>query len=101
MRSYGLTRAELRQSFMLQGLIIGTVGATIGLFIAKGIVWTIRQFKFPVEGLVKSQGILMAERPHDYLIAFLSALLITLIAAYLPANRAAKFNPVEILRGRH
>ena len=101
MRSYGLTRADLRQSFMLQGLIIGVVGATIGLGIAKGIVWTIRQFKFPVEGLVKSQGILMAERPHDYLVAFLSALVITLIAAYLPANRAAKFNPVEILRGRH
>ena len=67
----------------------------------KAIVWAIRQLKFPVEGLVKSQGILMAERPHDYLIAFLSALVITLIAAYLPANRAAKFNPVEILRGRH
>ena len=35
------------------------------------------------------------------LIAAISALIITLVAAVLPANRAAKFNPVDILRGRH
>ena len=101
MRSYGLTRADLRNAFMLQGLIIGCVGATVGLGIARGIIVLIRQLKFPVEGLVKTQGILMAERPADYATAFVSALIITLIAAYLPANRAAKFNPVDILRGRH
>lgn len=101
MRSYGLTRADIRNSFILQGLLIGTVGAILGTGIARLIIVGIRQLKFPVEGLVKSQGILMAERPEDYLAAFVSALAITLLAAYLPARRAARFNPVDILRGRH
>jgi lipoprotein-releasing system permease protein len=101
MRSYGLTRADIRNSFMLQGMLIGIVGALIGTGIARLIIMGIRQLKFPVEGLVKAQGILMAERPQDYLTAALSALAITLLAAYLPARRAARFNPVDILRGRH
>lgn len=101
MRSYGLTRGDLRNIFMLQGLMIGLAGALLGTGLAKLIVIGIRQLKFPVEGLVKAQGILMAERPADYLVAAASALGITLLAAFLPANRAARFNPVEILRGRH
>lgn len=101
MRSYGLTRADIRNSFVIQGAAIGMIGGAAGMLLGKLIVLGIRQLKFPVEGLVKAQGILMAERPQDYLLAFVSALVITLIAATLPANRAAKFNPVEILRGRH
>jgi len=69
--------------------------------LARVVIWGIRQLKFPVEGLVKAQGILMADRPSDYVMALVASLVITLIAATLPANRAARFNPVDILRGRH
>jgi len=101
MRSYGLTKGDIRNTFMLQGLIIGTSGAIVGIGLAKLIVFMVRQLKFPVEGLVKAQGILMAETPRDYLMAAIAAVVITLLAAWLPANRAAGFRPVEILRGRH
>jgi lipoprotein-releasing system permease protein len=101
MRSYGLTRADIRNSFIIQGLLIGIVGAIAGMGIAKLVVIAIRQLKFPVEGIVKAQGILMAERPSDYAMAAGAAMVITLISAALPANRAARFNPVDILRGRH
>lgn len=101
MRSYGLTRNDIRSIFILQGTIIGTVGGVTGLGLARIVIWAIRQMKFPVEGLVKAQGILMADRPGDYITALVASLVITLIAATLPANRAARFNPVDILRGRH
>jgi lipoprotein-releasing system permease protein len=101
MRSYGLTRGDIRGIFILQGLIIGVTGALLGTGLSKLIILSIRQLKFPVEGLVKAQGILMAESRADYLAAFGAALAITFLAAVIPANRAAGFNPVEILRGRH
>ncbi len=101
MRSYGLTRGDIRGIFILQGVMIGVVGGTVGLGLSRIVIWVIRQLKFPVEGLVKAQGILMADRPADYVTALLAALAITLVAATLPANRAARFNPVDILRGRH
>jgi lipoprotein-releasing system permease protein len=101
MRSYGLSRADIRNAFILQGIIIGAFGAVMGTGLARLVIAGIRQLRFPVEGLVKAQGILMAERPQDYATAAVAALIITLIAAALPANRAARFNPVEILRGRH
>lgn len=101
MRSYGLSRGDIRSIFILQGLTIGLVGGVLGVGLARGVIWMIRQLKFPVEGLVKAQGILMADRPSDYVTALVASLVITLIAATLPANRAARFNPVDILRGRH
>ncbi|MEI7767068.1 MAG: ABC transporter permease [Phycisphaerae bacterium] len=101
MRSYGLTRMDIRYAFLLQGLMIGVVGAVLGTGLARSIIYIIRQFKFPVEGLVKAQGILMHENLRDYIVAACAAVVITMLAAYLPSSRAARFNPVDILRGRH
>jgi ABC-type lipoprotein release transport system permease subunit len=82
-------------------MVIGLIGATIGVISGKLVVEGLRRLPIKVEGLVKSEGLLMAENIDMYIQAFVAAILITMFAAVYPARRAAKYDPVEVIRGAH
>jgi lipoprotein-releasing system permease protein len=41
----------------------------------------------------------MAYRASDYALAFCFGIILTFLAGYLPAKKASKIDPVDILRG--
>lgn len=101
LRSFGLSRRDITLIYLFQGLVIGVVGAVLGLGAGKVAVELLRRLPIKLEGLVKSEGLLMSEHAETYLFAAVSAVAITLLAAVYPARRAASFDPVDIIRGVH
>jgi lipoprotein-releasing system permease protein len=101
LKSFGLSRGDITVIYLFQGLVIGLIGSTIGLIVGKLMVEGLRRVPIPMEGLVKTEGLLMSEHPSQYYTAFISAMVVVLIAAVYPARRAAKYDPVEVIRGAH
>jgi lipoprotein-releasing system permease protein len=99
MKSLGLPEKTVRRIFVLEALIIGVLGMIIGwlfgylLCLALGLV----EFKNPFSSDVTRLPMLYS--PLHYVIAGAVALGSSVFAAYLPASRAARVNPVDIIRG--
>ena len=104
----GADRAGIRRVFLTFGLIIGLVGATLGVAAGMGFLWRLED----VRGVVRrATGFdpfpatlyYFTEIPKEYdaaryLRIWLAAVAVCLIAAVYPAARASRLNPVEIIR---
>lgn len=101
LKSMGLSRWDITIIYMLQGLVIGLIGSTIGLIAGKISIEVLRRVPIPMEGLVKTEGLLLSEHGSQYVVAFISSLVVVMLAAVYPAWRAAKYDPVDVIRGAH
>jgi lipoprotein-releasing system permease protein len=101
LRSFGLSRWDIGVVYTLQGFVIGLVGAAIGLGLGKLAIEGLRRIPVTLEGLIRSEGLLMSEHASQYYLAFFSAIIVVLFASAYPAWRAARYDPVEVIRGAH
>jgi lipoprotein-releasing system permease protein len=101
LKSMGYSRTDITLVYLFQGLVIGLIGATLGLGFGKLAIEGLRRIPITVEGLIHAEGLLMSEHASQYVKAFIVSNIIVLIAAVYPARRAAKYDPVEVIRGAH
>src|SRR5205823_84402 len=88
LKSFGLSRNDVTQIYLFQGLVIGIVGSALGLIFGNLGVEGLRKLPIQLEGLVKTEGLLMSEHAHQYVEAFIGAMVIVLLASVYPARRA-------------
>ena len=101
LRSFGLSRWDIGLIYTFQGVVIGFVGATTGLILGKLAIEGLRRLPITLEGLIRTEGLLMSEHANQYYTAFAAAMVVVLFASAYPAWRAAKYDPVEVIRGAH
>jgi lipoprotein-releasing system permease protein len=101
LKSFGLSRHDITMIYMFQGIVIGFIGAAIGLISGKITIELLRRVPVQMEGLVKVEGLLLSEHRDQYIKAFVAAMLVVTLAAVYPARRAARYDPVEVIRGAH
>ena len=98
---FGFSRRDITWIYVIQGVAMGLIGSTLGLLCGKLVLEGLRKVPIEMEGLVKSEGLLMSESPTQYIAAFVSAMIVVTAAAVYPARRAAKYDPVDVIRGAH
>lgn len=100
LRSVGLRRADILRIVLMQGVIIALAGGVLGDVLGKVAIHYLAMLPVKAEGLVKSDKFLCVENPSFYVWGIAFALLVGVVASLIPALRASRIEPVEVLRGQ-
>ena len=97
MRSVGFSQSDLQRVFIAEGMILAFIGVFVGWALGLMLMQILGSIEFPIFGRVEHLPLDRSAR--QFLIAALASLTAATVAAWLPARKAARVNPVDILRG--
>jgi putative ABC transport system permease protein len=95
LRAIGASRRQVSRSVLLEALVLGLFGATVGLGLGLGLAYAIRW----LIGLV---GLDLGSQPlaldaQAVLAGYGTGVAVTMVAAWLPARRTGRIMPVQAL----
>lgn len=99
LKSLGFEEADIRRVFLLEGLAIGAVGSALGWALGYGLTRALGSIPFETSFVTDMTRLPVMYSAWHYAIAAGFAMASAGIAGYLPARRAARLNPVDIIRG--
>ena len=96
LRALGASRKQVRRSVLVEAFLMALLGSTLGLFVglglARGLAGLFGTFGLQINGSVLNLT------PLTIVAAYAVGIVVTVVAAYLPARRAAKVAPVAAMR---
>ncbi|MDP3231134.1 MAG: ABC transporter permease [Myxococcales bacterium] len=95
LRSFGIGRGAIVRTFVLQGLLIGLVGALVGAGLGFGFAHLLLVISMKANG---APSIPIDPAQGEYLGAVLLAVAASAIAAVLPAWSASRIDPLEAIQ---
>jgi lipoprotein-releasing system permease protein len=99
LKAVGFTHADIRTIFLLEGLVIGGLGSLAGLAAGSAIMVGLEQVALRPPGVTEIVHLPIWWGGEQFAIASAFALASAVAAATLPARRASRVHPVDILRG--
>jgi putative ABC transport system permease protein len=95
LRALGASRAQVTRSVLGEALVLGVLGSTVGLAAGYGIAAGLRAL-FGSFGLTLDGALVFAA--DTVLWCYVVGIVVTVLAAYVPARRAARTPPVAAMR---
>lgn len=96
LNAMGFASSDIVSVFLMQAVAIGLLGGVVGTGLGMAISVAVDSAPFRIATL---DTLPMAYQAVDYVLAFVSGLLTTFVAGFLPAYKASRLDPVAILRG--
>lgn len=101
LRSMGYERMDILLIFMTQGVLLGVVGGILGVLLGYIVCWQLTHVTFSNPTIKTKEATMMIS--FNFLIyayGFAMALVSTVVASFLPALKAGKMSPIDIIRGQ-
>jgi lipoprotein-releasing system permease protein len=99
LRSMGYTRRDILEIFLMQGVIVYTIGTLLGWICAAVLTRTIESIPIRIRGIFSTDHFVMYWSFQHYLLAAAIAGVVVLTAAFIPARRASLIEPGDVVRG--
>ncbi|WP_406296471.1 ABC transporter permease [Embleya sp. NBC_00888] len=96
MRAIGASRADVNRSVLVEAVLLGVVGSTLGLLAGLGLAVGLKALISAVG--INLKGTSLVIKTSTPIVAYLVGVIVTVIAAYVPARRAGKVAPMAALR---
>ncbi len=100
LKTMGTSSARIMRIFMMQGLIIGAIGTTIGAAGGLALCYVLDRYRviqIPMDVYQVSYVPFVVE-PFDFVVVVVAALAICFLATLYPSRQAARLDPVQALR---
>lgn len=101
LRSIGYESTDILTIFMTQGMLLGFAGGLLGILLGYILCWRLSLITFS-SPMIKSKTttMMISFNYIIYVYGFLMALFSTTVASFLPALKAGKMSPIDIIRGQ-
>ena len=99
LRSMGYERRDITQIFLWQAGIVLAIGALVGALVGVVGTFAVSQIPLPINGIFKTETFQVSWNVWHYVEAVLTAAIMVMAASIIPARRAARLEPGDIVRG--
>lgn len=99
LKSIGFRARDIRRIFLIEGAIIGLIGSVLGAFGGVGLMALMQRIEVQVPGESEPVNLPVYWGMDQFAMAAAFALAAAIFAAYLPARKGGRVEPVDILRG--
>ncbi|MFI5336800.1 MAG: FtsX-like permease family protein, partial [Opitutales bacterium] len=99
LRSMGYTRRDISHIFVWLGAIVFVVGTVLGWGLGAGVTYSVSKLPIRIRGIFSTDSFVVAWSIWHYVAATLTAAVVVMTAAIIPARRAARLEPGDIIRG--
>jgi lipoprotein-releasing system permease protein len=99
LRSMGYTRDDITRIFLWQAAAVLSIGALLGCGLGAAITYGVSTMKINIKGIFATDRFLVDWSGWHYVAAVSISVVMVMAASLIPARRAARLEPGDVIRG--
>jgi len=99
LRSMGYTPRDISSIFIWQAAIVLLIGCVTGWAVGAGVTYGLGRVPLPIRGIFKTDVFVVSWSIWHYVQATTTAIVVVMVASLVPARRAARLEPGDVIRG--